>query len=195
MVSAVGAAGARVSEGELAVRAQRGDREAEGLLCSRLAPAVAAFARRRLATRDAVREFQQDAMLLFVEALRRGAVEDPARVAGFVLGICRNLALDRVRQRERRAALWETFGAAVTAVVPALPERPTFEIMRLEDCLTGLTQRARDAVWLSYGELKSHAEVAAALGISEGNARVLRHRALATLRECLSVPKGWESAR
>jgi RNA polymerase sigma-70 factor (ECF subfamily) len=141
---------------------------------------------------EAVREFQQDVLLVFVEALRRGAVEDPARVAGFVLGICRNVALDRARQRERRVALWEAFGETIAPHAPGTPEHATIEIMRLEDCLTDLSQRAREAVWMSYGELRTHAEVAQRLGVSEGNARVLRHRALAALRKCLAIPKPWE---
>jgi len=65
----------------------------------------------------------------------------------------------------------------------------TPEIMRLEDCLS---HRARQAFWLSYGELFSHAEVSTRLGISEGNARVLRHRALDALRQCVAEPKRWE---
>lgn len=181
--------------GELAARAQGGDRDAEAALCLRLAPAVRAFARRRLGNAEAVREFQQEVMLLFVEALRRGAVEDPARVAGFVLGICRNLSLERVRQRERREQLWQTYGLTAQAFDGNVPDHATLEVMRLEDCLTELSQRARDVLWLSYGELRSHAEVAQQLGITEGNARVLRHRSLALLRECLSTPKFWEAAR
>jgi RNA polymerase sigma-70 factor (ECF subfamily) len=177
---------------ELARRALRGDRHAEARLCERLAPAIRAFARRRLRSSEATREFQQEVLLIFVEALRSGQVEDPSRVAGFVLGICRNLALDRARARERRAKLWELYGDVASACDVVMPERATVELMRLEDCLTELSQRARDAVWLSYGELLSHAEVSARLGVSDGNARVLRHRALRTLRECVSSSKRWE---
>ncbi len=180
---------------ELAQRAMRGDRAAEAGLCLRLSPAIRAFARRRLRSNEATLEFQQDVLLILVEALRRGQVEDPSRVAGFVLGICRNLAHDRARERERRSNLWALYGEAVSACDVHQPEKATLEIMRLEDCLTELSQRAREAVWLSYGELLSHSEVSSRLGITEGNARVLRHRALHTLRECVSSPKRWETAR
>lgn len=180
---------------ELAARALRGDRSAEARLCSRLTPAIRAFARRRLRSSEATLEFQQEVLLIFVEALRKGQVEEPARVAGFALGICRNLALDRARQRARRGKLWELYGEAVASHDVAQPEEVTLEIMRLEDCLTELSERARQAVWLSYGELLSHAEVSSKLGVSEGNARVLRHRALIALRECVATPKVWETAR
>jgi len=176
----------------LAARALAGDRSAEAQLCLRLSPAIRAFARRRLRSQEASREFQQEVLLLFVEALRAGRLEDPARVGGFVLGICRNLALSRVRERERRGKLWELYGESVSACDVVQPAEATVEIMRLEDCLTELSKRARDAVWLSYGELLSHSEVSSRLGISEGNARVLRHRALHALKQCVTVPKRWE---
>jgi RNA polymerase sigma-70 factor (ECF subfamily) len=179
---------------ELVARAQRGDRSAETVLCQRLTPAIRAFGRRRVGSADILRDFQQDVLLHFVEALRRGAVEDPARVPGFVLGICRNVARDRARRRERRDALWDMFGADVAQFDPLEPQNAAVDIMRLEDCLIALSQRARDAIRLAYGELKGHAEIAAHLQISESNARVLRHRTLHALRECMTSPASWEVA-
>lgn len=173
--------------GDLVARAQRGDRAAESTLCRRLAPAIRAFARRRLAGADAVRDFEQDVLVLFVEALRRGGVEDPPRVGGFVLGICKNVARERVRRRERRDELWEMYAADVSPFVANAPEHATVDVLRLEACLTQLSQRARDAIRLAYAEQKSHAEVAELLKISETNARVLRHRTLHALRECMEA--------
>lgn len=172
---------------DLVARAQRGDRSAESTLCRRLAPAIRAFARRRLVGADAVRDFEQDVLVLFVEALRRGGVEDPPRVGGFVLGICKNVARERARRRERREELWEMYSADVSPFVASAPGHATVDVLRLEACLTQLSQRARDAIRLSYAEHKGHAEVAAFLNISEANARVLRHRTLHALRECMEA--------
>ena len=177
-------------------RAAEGDRGAEATLCRRFLPAVRLFARRRLRTPDAVAEFSQDVMLLFVEALRRGTVEDPASVGGFVLGICRNLALDRVRQRERRESLWQQYGAAWTdlgADMPGPEDAPGYEIIHLEDCLSRLNQRGRDVVRLAYAEARSHGEIATQLSTSEANARVLRHRTLHTLRDCMTRLLSWQA--
>jgi len=177
-------------------RAAEGDRGAEATLCRRFLPAVRLFARRRLRTPDAVAEFSQDVMLLFIEALRRGTVADPARVGGFVLGICRNLALDRVRQRERRESLWQQYGAAWTdlgADMPGLEDAPGYEIIHLEDCLSRLNQRGRDVVRLAYAEARSHGEIATQLSTSEANARVLRHRTLHTLRDCMTRLLSWQA--
>lgn len=178
----------------LAERAAQGDRAAAGTLCERFVPAVRAFARRRLVTTEAVDEFTQDVMLVLLEALGAGKLEDPARLPGFVLGICKNLARDRARQRERRTGLLATYAAEFASFAPATPEKPTYEIMHLEDCLVSLSARAREMVRLAYGEAASPAEIARALAVSEGNARVLRHRTLAALRECMSRRMSWEAA-
>jgi RNA polymerase sigma-70 factor (ECF subfamily) len=180
---------------ELVPQAAAGDRAAEEALCRRFVPAIRAFARRRLRSDDAVAEFTQDVLLVLVEALRAGAVAEPARVGGFVLGICRNLAHDRARMRERREALWERFGATVSAVESAeAPERDRHLIAHLEDCLSQLSARAREVVRQAYVEGASNGDIAGRLSTSEGNVRVLRHRAVSMLRDCMSKRISWEAA-
>jgi RNA polymerase sigma-70 factor (ECF subfamily) len=179
---------------DLVERASRAERAAEETLCQRFAPAVRAFARRRLRGAEAVDEFTQDVLLLTIEALRGGRVEEPERLGGFVLGICRTLAFDRARQRERRQQLWETYGAALEVVSVEAAHRETYEVIHLEDCLSQLSRRARELIRLGYLESRGHDEVARALDISESNARVLRHRTLASLRECMSKRMSWEAA-
>jgi RNA polymerase sigma-70 factor (ECF subfamily) len=174
-------------------RAHRGERAAEEALCRRFAPVVRAFARRRLRG-DAVEEFAQDVLLILVEALREGRIEQGERLGGFVLGICRTLAFDRARQRERRELLWETYGSALESVSVQTAASQEYEVAHLEDCLSQLSQRSRDVVRLGYVEARGHEEVAAALEISPQNARVLRHRTLASLRECMSKRMSWEAA-
>ena len=178
----------------LVLRAGRGDRAAAASVCLRFAPVVRAFARRRLTTTEAVDEFTQDVMLVLVEALVAGKVEQPERLPGFVLGICKNLARDRARQRERRTALLDEYAAELAGLALEVPEKPTYEILHLEDCLSSLSSRARDVVRLAYMEAKSHGEIAAALSLSEGNVRVLRHRTLGALRECMAGRTSWEAA-
>ena len=111
----------------------------------------------------------------------------PARLGGFVLGICRNLALDRVRQRERRDALWQQYGAALAdlgADTPAPGDAPSYEIIHLEDCLSRCPSDGRDVVRLAYAEARSHGrDRRRARPPAAANARVLRHRTLHALRE------------
>lgn len=171
--------------------AEQGDPQAAAALCRRFLPAVRSFARRRLRTKDAVDEFSQDVLLRLVEALRGRSISEPARIGGFVLGICKNLALDRVRLRERRDALWEQHKTVLSEFVEVERDAPTLREMKLEDCLAQMSQRARDVLRFSYVDAKSHLEIAAALSISEANARVLRHRTLGQLRECMQKGLPW----
>lgn len=182
-----------VSVAQLVGQARAGERQAEESICKRFAPVVRAFARRRLRGKDAVEEFAQDVLLLTIEAVREGRVQQPERLGGFVLGICRSLAFDRVRQRERRQALWETYGAALHGVSVEAVQRETYQVIHLEDCMSQLPQRSRELIRLGYIESYGNDEVAQTLAISAANARVLRHRTLASLRECMSKRLSWEA--
>jgi RNA polymerase sigma-70 factor (ECF subfamily) len=168
-----------------------GDRKAEAALCRRFVPAVRTFARRRLRTTDAVEEFAQDVFLRFVEALRGGQVAEPERVGGFILGICRNLARERARNAERRKELWEQFGSALAG----LDDEPTlvgYQIAQLEDCISQISKRSRDVIRYAFIDGEPAAAIASRLSMTEGNVRVVRHRALETLRDCMQHKISWE---
>lgn len=171
------------------LRALAGDREAEREVCRRLLPAIRAFAQRRLRAATA-EDFAQDALIILLEAMREGRVNEPARVASFALGICRNLARERARTGERRRELLAQYGVAdgdlsVSEGPSALPRA------HLEDCYSQLTERARRVIRATFCDDDGDAEIAATLAISEANVRVIRHRTLAALRSCLERPISW----
>lgn len=182
------------SAAALVVRAGAGDGAAEAELCRRFTPAVRAFARRRLRARDAVDEFCQDVLLTFIAALRRSGVADPERVGGFILGICRNLARERAQAAQRRAELWKEFAPAFAALAEDQPESRPYEVALLEDCLTQLTARSVEVVRFAFVEGESNVQIAERLAMSQGNVRVVRHRALEALRTCVSQRVSWEAA-
>ena len=184
----------RTEQGELAARAIGGDKDAERELCRRLFPAIRAFARRRF--RGGLGEdFAQDALFAFVQALRAGRLEDPACAAAFALGICRNLAADDARTRERRRGLVERFGPSElpsdVVDAPAWEQPTSFGADHLEDCLSRLTRRARDVIKATFYEETTDAAIASTMSLTEANVRVIRHRTIATLRECLQRPISW----
>lgn len=182
------------SVASLVGRAVEGDRGAEAALCARFQGAIRAFARRREPTQDAVNEFTQEVLLRLIEALRAGAVREPDALGGYVLGICRTLVAGAARQRVRRAELLALYGADLGPLeLPA--EGPSlYPVAKLEDCLSQLTPRAQGVVLHGYVLMKTHAEVAEELGVSLASARVLRHRTLLVLRECMGGAISWESA-
>lgn len=175
----------------LVAAAVAGDRRAEADLCRKLAPAVRTFWRRRLRGAE-VEELAQEVILRFVQALRAGAVAEPERVGGFVLGICRNLARERTRLAERRAELWTQYGDALASLEdePALAH---YQLAQLEDCLSQMTQRSRDVIRYAFVDGHTAAEIGQRLAMSEGNVRVVRHRALEALRDCMSQKVFWEA--
>jgi RNA polymerase sigma factor (sigma-70 family) len=56
---------------------------------------------------------------------------------------------------------------------------------RLADCLGRLSARDRAIVALTFYAERSADQIARELGTTSGNVRVLRHRALSRLQDCL----------
>jgi RNA polymerase sigma-70 factor (ECF subfamily) len=168
---------------------ERGD---EAALVRRFAPAVRTFWRRRLRGAD-VDELVQETMLRFVQALRAGSINDADRMGGFVLGICRNLAREGARTAERRAELWAQYESALASLQDE-PELAAYQLAQLEDCLSQMTQRSRDVLRHAYVDGHSAAEIGDRMALTEGNVRVVRHRALEALRTCMSQKVFWEAS-
>jgi RNA polymerase sigma-70 factor (ECF subfamily) len=179
----------RPDDDPVVLRALAGDRGAEREICERLLPAVRVFAARRLRP-SSVDDFSHDVLLLLVEALREGKVQEPSRVAAFALGICRNLARERARNEDRRRELMQRYGlsAADLAIWDA-----SFHVRRdhLEDCYSQLGERARGVIRMTFCNEEPDSDIARTLAVSESNVRIIRHRSLAALRTCLEKPISW----
>jgi RNA polymerase sigma-70 factor (ECF subfamily) len=179
-----------LDDGELARRiAGAGPGEAgpaETALAARFAPRIRLYGLRHLRDRDAAEDLVQDVLVITLEALRGGAVEQPERVASFVLGTCRMTVANRRRAEVRRASLLGRYAEELAPATTAGPG-PVLDRERLADCLGRLPARARTVVALTFYAERTAPEIARELGTSPGNVRVLRHRALATLHDCLDA--------
>jgi RNA polymerase sigma-70 factor, ECF subfamily len=182
------AADARVDiEAELArriaVAAPGTDAAAEAELYRRLGPRVRLYGRRHLRDDDEAHDLVQQVMLTTIEKLRAGELREPGRIVSFVFGMCRMVTLDLRRGERRRDALLEKYGAdlpiADIAVAPRLDEA------RVAACLGRLPERERSVLLLSFYEEESAERVGEMLGLSAGNVRVIRHRAMERLRACV----------
>jgi RNA polymerase sigma-70 factor (ECF subfamily) len=180
---------AALEDGALARRiAEAGaapDSAAETELYRRLGPRVRLYGLRHLRDRQAAADLVQQVLLMTLERLRAGKVREPERIASFVLGSCRMTVLEMRRGTRRRETLLGTWGDPTEAF--EAPEPFALDRDRLAGCLNALSERERSVVMLSFFADKQADEVAAELAISGGNARVIRHRALARLRECMGV--------
>lgn len=161
------------------------DAAAEAALYRRLAPRVRLYGLRHLRDPHAAGDLAQQVLLMTLERLRAGEVREPERIASFVLGAARMTVLEMRRGTWRRETLLETWGGAAEAF--DAPEPLMLDPERLAGCLDALTERERAVVVQSFFDDKPADEVGAALAISGGNVRVIRHRALARLRQCMGV--------
>ncbi len=161
------------------------DSAAETELYRRLAPRVRLYGLRHLRDRQAAADLVQHVLLITLERLRAGKLREPERIASFVLGTCRMTVLEIRRGTRRREALLETWGGAAEAF--EAPEPLALDPDRLAGCLEALSERERSVVVLSFFADRQADEVGAELSISGGNVRVIRHRALARLRECMGA--------
>ena len=175
----------------IAAAAGTPDSAAESELYRRLAPRVRLYGLRHLRDRQAAADLVQQVLLMTLERLRAGKVREPERIASFVLGASRMTVLEMRRGAQRREALLETWVPAYAGMTEAeafhAPEPLALDPDRLAACLDGLPARERSVVVLSFFADKDGDEVGAELGISGGNVRVIRHRALARLRECMGA--------
>lgn len=170
-------------DGELARRVALGDRPAEDALCRRFRPRVRLYGLRHLRDEAAAADLAQDVLLTVVASLRAGALRDPDQLASFILSTCRQLAGGAVRTRRRREALLAAEPAPEAGAPPAEP----LPRERLVRCLDVLATRERSIVLATFYAEQPAEEIAREQGLSAGNVRVLRHRALRRLRTCLGL--------
>jgi RNA polymerase sigma-70 factor (ECF subfamily) len=160
------------------------DREAEAALYRLLAPRVRLYGRRHLRDEEEARDLMQHVMVAAIEKLRAGELREPARIASFVFGMCRMVTMEMRRGARRREELLEIYagdlGIADIAVAPRLDEA------RVAACLERLAERERSVLVLSFYEDEPADRVGAALGLTAGNVRVIRHRAIEKLRDCVT---------
>ena len=159
------------------------DAEAEAELCRRFAPRIRLYGRRHLRSDAAAADLVQDVLLLTLQKLRAGAMHEPDKIASFILGTSRQVVIDGRRGGQRRERILETFSAEL----PELAEdsHEALDADRLEHCLERLAERERSVLVMSFYDDRPADEVGAALGISPGNVRVIRHRGIERLRLCI----------
>jgi RNA polymerase sigma-70 factor (ECF subfamily) len=170
------------SDAELArlIAASGGDaRQAEKALFERYAERVRLYGRKHLKSAAAADDLVQQVMLRVLEALRAERVAEPNRLASFVFGTCRNVSWDlqRSEQRQRRLER-ETELLLTESAMPELSER---DVVKLFHCMGELPEQQRRILRMSFMEDRSADDIARSLGLSSGNVRVIRCRALGKL--------------
>src|SRR5262250_731296 len=104
-----------LSDAELVRRIGAGESEAEAELFGRMAPRIRLYGLRHLRDASAADDLTQQVILTALEALRAGRLREPAKLASFILGICRMTVLDGRRGVWRREHLLGKFEADLPA--------------------------------------------------------------------------------
>ena len=161
------------------------DREAEAELFRRMAPRIRLYGLRHLRDEPAAEDLTQQVLITTLKALRAGRLREPEKLASFVLGTCRMTALDVRRTAQRKERLLGQFGAELAA--PVQPSIPLVDQEKLRRCVQNLKERERTVVVMTFYDERTSADLAGFLGVSEANVRMIRHRAIHQLRQCIGV--------
>jgi RNA polymerase sigma factor (sigma-70 family) len=169
------------SDDELAERLRDGDERALRTVYERHGAAVFYLAQRLLANRADAEDVTQ---LTFVAAWAGRDTFDPRRgtMLGWLLGIARRKAIDRLRAAARDDRVAQTVRAQ--PVPPDEPERPERIVDRLvvADELGRLSAEQRRTLELAFFDDLTHPQIAAVTGLPLGTVKSHIRRGLANLR-------------
>jgi RNA polymerase sigma-70 factor (ECF subfamily) len=170
-----------LSVGDLVRRARRGEPQAFDLLARRHLRAAFAVALAVLGRPSDAEDVAQEAFVVAIERLEQ--CRDPDRFSGWLLEIVRTRALNALERRKRRDGpeLTDDDTAAETARGDVALRA------RLLDALAQLGPVQREVVLLHDLEGWTHAEIAAALDLSETNCRQYLFTARRALRGGLAA--------
>lgn len=159
------------------------DSAAESALYHRLAPRVRLYGLKHLRDEQAAGDLVQRVLLETLQSLRSGRLREPERLISYVLGTCRRVVVDQRRTVLRREKILDRFREDLPA--GASSDSPSTSEPRLEPCLQELPERERSVLVLTFYGERPAKEIAEQFGLSEGNVRVIRHRGLERLRDCV----------
>lgn len=169
------------SDDELAERLRDGDEKALRIAYDRHGAAVLYLAQRLLGNRA---DAEDVAQLTFVAAWSGRDTFDPQRgtLLGWLLGIARRKAIDRMRSVARDDRVAETVRAQIPP--PEEAERPERIVDRLvvADELGRLPAEQRRTLELAFFDDLTHPQIAAVTGLPLGTVKSHIRRGLANLR-------------
>lgn len=176
-----------VDDAELVARLRAGDRDAFTELYRAHAGAVRAAVSDRVRQPDLQADAVQEA---FARALERlDTLRDPSAFRPWLLSIARHTAVDHVRPYSRVADLTEEMAVAVPDQEPDPQQWAELHEMAalVRNSFARLSRRDATAVALATHFGLSTDDLAAALGVSPGAAKVALHRARRRLRQGLRL--------
>lgn len=172
------------TDAELIARWLSGDQRAAASLVERHASPLARFAA-SLGEHEEVDELVQDTFVRAFQSLDSFRSDSSLRT--WLFTILRRLLLDRKRVERRRRNLVELDETDAVTEYDALDTVVGDEMaMRVRSALGDLTSMQREVFVLRVNEGLAYAEIAKAVGSSEGACRVHYHNAIRSIKERVS---------
>jgi RNA polymerase sigma-70 factor, ECF subfamily len=172
------------TDSELIARWQSGDQRAAALLVERHATPMARFAA-SLGVREEVDELVQDTFVRAFNSLDSFRADSSLRT--WLFTILKRLLLDRKRAERRRKDVMEIDERDAATEYDALDTMVGDEMaQRVRDAVNQLSPLQREVFSLRVNEGMAYAEIAVAVGSTEGSCRVHYHNAIRLIKEHLS---------
>lgn len=193
---APGADGTSVAPTELVARIRAGDGRAEEELVERYGRAVRVILRQLLRGGPEAEDFFQDTFRMALEKIRRGEVREPQKLASFVAGLARNVAIDhfRIKTRRRTDCDSETVARVARSGPDQLGSLLLGEKTALVRKLIGElpTDRDRQVLYRFYIAEEEKEQICDDLGLSSLHFNRVLHRARQRYRQLYESVAGRE---
>jgi RNA polymerase sigma-70 factor (ECF subfamily) len=169
------------SDADLVARALQGDSGAFGVLYDRYLNPLFRYVYYRVADRMEAEDLTGVVFLKAWESLRR---LDPERIhfRAWLYRIAHNTVIDHLRTRKATISL-EQVSLQHQSPTPEEGVQAAHEAARLARAISKLSPDQQQVIACRFVAGISHAETAEIMNLTEGNVRVLQHRALKRLKE------------
>lgn len=178
-----------IPDARLVAEAIAGEADSFAALYRRHVGAVHHVVSATLRDREAAADLTQDVFARAIGAL--SGLREADRFRPWILTIARNCAIDHARQQPRQRPLADTADGASEPADPGAEPDELAElaslVQRVRGCIAGLSPRDATVLTLVTQLGYSPGEVASALGISSGAAKVVLHRARHRLRSAIAL--------
>lgn len=168
---------------QLASRAQRGDREAFGQLYDKHVRAIYRYVYYRTFDKETSEDVTANVFTKALERLRSFSPRGEHSVIAWLYTIARTTLIDVQRKQNRTVSLVDDIMAPsnIESV-----ER-SVDVERIRSALHALPEAQREIIVLRVWEERSYDEIAAIVGKTPSNCKVIFSRGLRTLRESLPL--------
>ena len=177
----------RAAATQLTRRVQEGDPRAETEMVERYSRGLRFLLRRKTRDPELAEDLLQETWAVALERLRGDSIENPARLAGFLSGVARHLALNELRKAGRQKT---TANSTIVELIPDEDNNPIRQASRAEVCkhvqrLIGELGQQRDREILnSFYVLEQEKEsICRKLGVDSAHFNRVLFRARQRLRD------------